>query len=63
MFIKVTRAHAVSALSAGYAVRLDGTGEIWQLDLDFHHWSKRACRRFLSSKTSYGFDREFSILI
>ena len=63
MFIKVTRAHAVSALAAGYAIRLDATGEIWQLDLACHAWSKRACRRFLSSKTSYGFDRIFSLYI
>lgn len=44
MFIKVTRAAAVSALAAGLEVRLDTTGEIFQLGCTR---SKRACRRLL----------------
>lgn len=44
MFITVTRSAAVSALAAGFAVRLDATGEIFQLGRKI---SKRACRRLM----------------
>lgn len=66
MFIKVTRAAAVSALAAGREVRLDTTGELLQLGTPC--LSKRACRRMLS-RWSCWFDGEkiiqttFSVLI
>lgn len=45
MFIKVTRAHAVSALASGREVAIRASGEIIKLDI---LRSKRACRRLLS---------------
>lgn len=47
MFIKVTRSTAVSALAAGYEVRIDATGEMLQLGIPYG-LSKRACRRMLA---------------
>ena len=47
MFIKVTRSAAVSALAAGYEVRIDATGEMLQLGIPYC-LSKRACRRMLA---------------
>lgn len=52
MFIKVTRSAAVSALAAGREVRLDTTGEIFQMEPNFR--SKRACRRLLSNMADFG---------
>lgn len=67
MFIKVTRAAAVSALAAGLEVRLDTTGEIFQLDCTR---SKRACRRLMHQWADCAYkwcDREkpiiYSVLI
>lgn len=65
MFVKVTRSAAVSALASGLEVRLDATGEILQLDLDFHPWSKQAARRLLTRKRPFDQHRPvtFSVLL
>lgn len=67
MFIKVTRSAAVSALASGCAVRLDATGEIFQLGRTI---SKRACRRLMHQWADCAYkwcDREkpitYSVLI
>lgn len=67
MFIKVTRSAAVSALVSGCAVRLDATGEIFQLG---HTISKRACRHLMHQWADCAYkwcDREkpitYSVLI
>ena len=52
MFIKVTRSAAVSALAAGYVVRVDATGDLLQLGVPYC-LSKRACRRMLARWSSW----------
>lgn len=51
MFIEVTRSAAVSALAAGREVRLNTTGEVFQLGVPR---SKRACRRMMTRWNAFG---------